>query len=151
MEKYEEGVLNSQVDVTRTLPFALIGILTWTLVLLAMFSCLWRNDCNVLMGLIIVFTLNRKFSSNQGFYCKVLIHLLIGLIIIDSIWMFVMFPYWNNYNNEKLYSDTVNALHGWVEFFGILEIFVKAAMIFILVTLYKNFGPITGLFNLKYS
>ena len=151
MEKYEEGVMNSQVDVTKTKNFALMGILTWTLVLLAMFSCLWRNDCNVFLGLIIVFTLNRKFSSNQGFYCKVLIHLLLALIIIDCIWMFVMFPYWNNYNNEKLYSDTANALHGWVEFFGILEIFVKAAMIFILISFYKNFGSITGLFNLKYS
>ena len=151
MEKYEEGVLSSQVDVTKDKRFAFIGLLAWVLVLLAIFACLWRNDCNVLMGLLMILILNRQFNSNPALYSKIIIHLLVVLIIIDLIWMFIMFPYWNNYNNEKLYSDTANALHGWVEFFGILEIFVKAAMIFILFTLYKNFGPISGLFNFKYS
>ena len=151
MEKYEEGVLNSQVDVTKTNQFVLLGLLTWILILLAIFSCLWRNDCNVLIGLIIVFILNRKFNSNPELYCKIIIHLLIALVIIDSIWMFIMFPYWNDSKNEEIYTDSVNSLHGWVEFFGILEIFVKFAMTFILITFYKNFGPISGLFNFKYS
>ena len=151
MEKYEEGVLNSQVDVTKTNQFVLMGLLTWILILLAIFSCLWRNDCNVLIGLIIVFILNRKFNSNPELYCKIIIHLLIALVIIDSIWMFIMFPYWNDSKNEEIYTDSVNSLHGWVEFFGILEIFVKFAMTFILITFYKNFGPISGLLNFKYS
>ena len=151
MEKYEEGVLNSQVDVTKTNQFVLMGLLAWILILLAIFSCLWRNDCNVLIGLIIVFILNRKFNSNPELYCKIIIHLLIALVIIDSIWMFIMFPYWNDSKNEEIYTDSVNSLHGWVEFFGILEIFVKFAMTFILITFYKNFGPISGLLNFKYS
>ena len=151
MEKYEEGVLISQNDVTKSKQFALLELLTWILILLAIFSCLWRNDCNVLIALIIVFTLNRKFNLNPGLYSKIVIHLLVALVIIDSIWMFIMFPYWNNSKNEELYSDSINSLHGWVEFFGILEIFVKFAMIFIVFTFYKNYGSMSGLFNFKYS
>ena len=151
MEKFEEGVLNSQVDVTKSKPFVLIGLLTWGLILLAIFSCLWRNDCNVLIGLLIVLILNRQFASNPGMYSKVLIHLLLALVIIDSIWMAVMFPYWNNSKNVKRYSTVENHLHGWVELFGILELLIKCGLIFLLFTIYKNFGGITGLFNFNYS
>ena len=150
MEKIQEG-LNSPIDVTKFKQFALIGLFTWVLILLSIFSCLWRNDCNVLIGLLIVLILNRQFSENPGMYSKVIIHLLIGLIIIDTIWMFVMFPYWNNTQNEKIYTGVANHLHGWVEIFGILELLVKCCLIFFLFTIYKNFGGITGLLNIKYS
>ena len=73
-----------------------------------------------------------------------------GLFPSKSSFLF-MFPYWNDSKNEEIYTDSVNSLHGWVEFFGILEIFVKFAMIFIVITFYKNYGPISGLFNFKYS
>ena len=102
MEKFEEGVLNSQVDFTKSKQFPLVGLLTWVLILLAIFSCLWRNDCNVLIGLLIVLILNRKFTSNPELYSKIIIHLLIALIIIDCIWMFIMFGYWNDSENEKI-------------------------------------------------
>ena len=150
MEKIQEG-LNSPIDVTKFKQFALIGLLTWVLILLSIFSCLWRNDCNVLIGLLIVLILNRQFSENPGMYSKVIIHLLTGLIIIDIIWMFVMFPYWNNTQNEKIYTRVTNHLHGWVEIFGILELLVKCCLIFFLFTIYKNFGGITGLLNFKYN
>ena len=150
MEKIQEG-LNSPIDVTKFKQFALIGLLTWVLILLSIFSCLWRNDCNVLIGLLIVLILNRQFSENPGIYSKVIIHLLTGLIIIDIIWMFVMFPYWNNTQNEKIYTRVANHLHGWVEIFGILELLVKCCLIFFLFTIYKNFGGITGLLNFKYN
>ena len=150
-EKIEEGVLNSRVDVAKNKQFAIAGLLTWVLILLAIFSCIWRNDCNVLVGLLIVLLLNRKFSLNPELYSKIIIHLLVALIIIDCIWMFIMFPYWNKTENEKFYSTTVNHLHGWVEFFGVLELLVKGCLIFILITIYKNFNGISGLFNFKYS
>ena len=151
MEKFEEGVLNSQVDFTKSKQFPLVGLLIWVLILLAIFSCLWRNDCNVLIGLLIVLILNRQFSSNPGLYSKIIIHLLIALIIIDLIWMFIMFPYWNNSQNEELYSSTANALHKWVEIFGVLELLVKGGILFILISFYRKIGSITGLFNFKYS
>ena len=151
MEKFEERVLNSPVDITKNKKFALVGLLAWVLILLAIFSCLWRNDCNVLIGLLIVLILNRQFSTNPEIYSKIIIHLLVALIIIDIIWMFIMFPYWNNSENEKLYSTTANYLHGWVEICGFLELLVKCGMIFILFTIYKNFGSFSGLFNCKYS
>ena len=151
MEKFEERVLNSPVDITKNKKFALVGLLAWVLILLAIFSCLWRNDCNVLIGLLIVLILNRQFSTNPEIYSKIIIHLLVALIVIDIIWMFIMFPYWNNSENEKLYSTTANHLHGWVEICGFLELVVKCGMIFILFTIYKNFGSISGLFNFKYS
>ena len=151
MEKFEERVLNSPIDITNKKQFVFISLLSWALILLAIFSCLWRNDCNVLIGLLIVLILNRQFNSNPQLYSKIVIHLLMALIIIDSIWMLIMFKYWNNSENEKLYSTTANHLHGWVEICGFLELVVKCGMIFILFTIYKNFGSISGLFNFKYS
>ena len=138
MEKLEEPPFITQRDISTTKQFQFLELLTWVLILLAIFSCLWRNDCNVLMGLIIVITLNRKFKLNPGLYSKIIIHILICVILIDLIWMFIMFPYWNKTENEKFYSSTVNHLHGWVELFGVLELLVKGGMIFILFTIYKN-------------
>ena len=152
MEKYEEGVLSSQVDATKDKRFAFIGLLAWVLVLLAIFACLWRNDCNVLMGLLMILILNRQFNSNPALYSKIIIHLLLVLIIIDLVWMFIMFPYWNDEKNEEIYTGAANALHTWVEIIGVLELLVKGGMLFFLITFYKNLGgSFKGLLNLKYS
>ena len=150
MEKFSEN-LNSANDITKSKPFLLTELLSWCLILLAIFSCLWRNDCNVLLGLIIVVTLNRNFKLSPGKYSIIIIHILLGLIIIDIIWMSIMFSYWNNSQNEKLYTGTENALHGWVEFLGILELLVKGAMIFFGFNIYKNFGSIKDLINFNYN
>ena len=150
MEKLEEAVINSQVDVTKSRQFEFLELLSWALIILSIFSCLWRNDCNVLMGLIIVITLNRKLKTNPILYCKIKIHILIALVLIDFIWMCIMFSYWNNSENEKLYSGTANVLHGWVEFLGVLELVTKFGMIFFAFTLYKNFGSWKDLLNFRY-
>ncbi len=153
MEKYQENVLDSQRDVTKTKHFILLELLAWALILLAIFSCLWRNDCNVLMGLIIIITLNRKLKVNPGTYSKVIIHILVGVILIDLIWMFIMFSYWNDSENEKLYTGKANILHGWVEFLGVLELLIKGAMVFFVFIIYKNFNNegLKGLLNFKYN
>ena len=152
MEKFENLNSNpSPVDITRSKQFIFAELLSWSLILLAIFSCLWRNDCNVLMGLIIVVTLNRNFKLNPGKYSKVIIHILIGLIIIDIIWMSIMWSYWNNTENEKIYTGTANVLHGWVEFLGVLEVLIKGGMIFMLFNIYKNFDSWKGLLNFKYN
>ena len=153
MEKYQENVLDSQRDVTKTKHFILLELLAWALILLAIFSCLWRNDCNVLMGLIIIITLNRKLKVNPGTYSKVIIHILVGVILIDLIWMFIMFSYWNDSENEKLYTGKTNILHGWVEFLGVLELLIKGAMVFFVFIIYKNFNNegLKGLLNFKYN
>ena len=152
MENNEEGVLNSQRDVTRTKQFIFLELSAWALVLLAIFSCLWRNDCNVLMGLIIIITLNRKLKLNPGIYSKIIIHILLGVIIIDLIWMFIMFPYWNNSTNEKLYTGKTNILHGWVEFLGVLELLIKGGMVFFGFIIYKSYEENwKGLLNFKYN
>ena len=150
MEKLEEAVINSQVDVTKSRQFEFLYLLSWALIILSIFSCLWRNDCNVLMGLIIVITLNRKVKINPALYSKIIIHILIAFVLIDFILMCIMFSYWNNSENEKLYSGTANVLHGWVEFLGVLELVTKFGMIFFAFTLYKNFGSWKGLLNFRY-
>ena len=154
MEKYEEAVLNSRRDVIRTKQFILLELCAWALILLSIFSCLWRNDCNVLMGLIIIITLNRKLKINPGIYSKIIIHILVGVIIIDLIWMFIMFPYWNNSTNEKLYTGKANIFHGWVEFLGVLELLIKCVMIIFSFIINKNYEQnwsFYGLLNIKYN
>ena len=152
IEKYEEGVLNSQRDVTKTKPFLFLELSAWALILLAIFSCLWRNDCNVLMGLIIIITLNRKLRLNPRTYSKVIIHILVGVSIIDLIWMIIMFPYWTNSTNKKFYAGIANTLHGLVKFLGLLELLIKGIMIFFGIIIYKNHEEsLQGLFDFKYN
>ena len=43
MEKLEEAVINSQVDVTKSRQFEFLELLSWALIILSIFSCLWRN------------------------------------------------------------------------------------------------------------
>ena len=90
---------------------------------------------------------------NPGTYSKVIIHILVGVILIDLIWMFIMFSYWNDSENEKLYTGKANILHGWVEFLGVLELLIKGAMVFFVFIIYKNFNNegLKGLLNFKYN
>ena len=106
------------------------------------------------MGLIIIITLNRKLKLNPGIYSKVIIHILVGVIIIDLFWMFIMFPYWNNSTNEKLYTGKANIFHGWVEFLGVLELLIKCVMIIFSFIINKNYEQnwsFYGLLNIKYN
>ena len=106
------------------------------------------------MGLIIIITLNRKLKINPGIYSKIIIHILVGVIIIDLIWMFIMFPYWNNSTNEKLYTGKANIFHGWVEFLGVLELLIKCVMIIFSFIINKNYEQnwsFYGLLNIKYN
>ena len=150
MEKYDMNILNEQKNSINTKKFAIIELLTWILISLAICSCLWRNDCNVLIGLIIILTLNRKFNNNPAYYCRMLIHILIILIIVDITWMFLLLPYWNDSKNEKLYTSTANTLHNWVTFFSVLELIMKFVIIYFLVQVYKGLAPIKTLLNVKY-
>ena len=151
MDKYDMNILNEQKSSLNTKLFAIIELLTWLLISLAICSCLWRNDCNVLVGLIIILILNRKFDSNPTYYCKILIHILIVLIIVDTVWMFLLLPYWNDSNNEKLYTATANTLHNWVTFFSILELIMKLIIIYFFIRVYKSLASLITLFNIKYS
>ena len=151
MEKLEGLNSPRDVDVTKTKQFIFLELSTWALILLAIFSCLWRNDCNVLMGLIIIITLNRKFKIKPAMYSKIIIHILVGVICIDLIWMFIMWSYWNDSTNKKLYTGTANVLHGWVEFLGVFELIIKGAMIFFVFNIYKNLEHWKGLLNFKYN
>ena len=150
-----EEKFNNQIDrgqyITNNNRFVIIQLLLWLLVLLAMFSCLCRNDFNVLFGLMLILTLNRKFRENPKFYCKCIIHSLTAFIVFDIVWMIIIFPYWNDSLNEKLYSDTENTLHGWVSFFSILELIDKGIIAFLLVPVYKNYDSFKSLLNFKYN
>ena len=150
-----EEKFNRQVDreqyITNNNRFIIIQLLIWLLVLLAMFSCLWRNDFNVLLGLMLILTLNRKFRENPKFYCKSIIHLLIAFMIFDIIWMIIIFPYWYDSSNEKLYSNLEKSLHGWVTFFSVLELIDKGIIAFLFIPVYNNYDAFKSLFNFKYN
>ena len=151
MEEKFNSQINREQYITNNNRFIIIQLLIWLLVLLAMFSCLWRNDFNVLFGLVLILALNRKFQDNPKFYCKCIIHSLAAFIIFDIIWMIIIFPYWNDSNNDKLYSDKENSLHGWVSFFSILELIDKAVVIFLLIPVYKNYDIFKSLLNFRYN
>ena len=65
--------------------------------------------------------------------------------------MFLLLPYWNDSNNEKLYTATANTLHNWVTFFSILELIDKGIIAFLLIPVYKNYDSFKSLLNFKYN
>jgi len=128
-------------------------LLTWVLIVSSIFSCLIRNDINIVFGLIIIFILNRQYQLKKNFYSKILIHIILFLIITDILWMIITFLYWNNQKNEDY--DNWNKLRhtrNFIKFLSYFEIFMKLLIGYLLYMDFKNQNKsFKNLLNFNYN
>ena len=114
-------------------------LLTWVLIVCAIFSCLIRNDINIAFGLIIIFILNRQYQLKKFFYSKILIHIIFFLIITDILWMFITFIFWNNEKNEDYeHWNKLRHIRNFIKFLSYFELFMKILIGYLLYMDFKN-------------
>jgi len=113
-------------------------ILTWVLIVCAIFSCLIRNDINIVFGLIIIFILNRQYQLKKYFYSKILIHIIFFLILTDILWIIITFTFWNNEKNEDYeHWNKLRHIRNFIKFLSYFELFMKLLIGYLLYMDFK--------------
>ena len=114
-------------------------LLNWVLIVCAIFSCLIRNDINIVFGSIIIFILNRQYQLKKYFYSKILIHIILFLIITDILWMFITFIFWKNEKNENYENwNKLRHIRNFIKFLSYFELFMKILIGYLLYMDFKN-------------
>ena len=127
--------------------------LTWIYILISFFSCLYRNDYNIVCSIILIFLLNRFFIENEKFYSKIILQFLCLLLILDIFILFIYIPFAFNDGNKDFDSFFGSRLMAIL--IGIFIILIKS-LIFILIFKKKNKenpnkNNIKDLFNFNYE
>ncbi len=113
-------------------------LLTWVLIVCAIFSCLIRNDINIVFGLIIIFILNRQYQLKKYFYSKILIHIIFFLILTDILWIIITFTFWNNEKNEDYeHWNKLRHIRNFIKFLSYFELFMKLLIGYLLYMDFK--------------
>ena len=113
-------------------------ILTWVLIVCAIFSCLIRNDINIVFGLIIIFILNRQYQLKKYFYSKILIHIIFFLILTDILWIIITFTFWNNEKNDDYeHWNKLRHIRNFIKFLSYFELFMKLLIGYLLYMDFK--------------
>ena len=114
-------------------------LLNWVLIVCAIFSCLIRNDINIVFGSIIIFILNRQYQLKKYFYSKILIHIIFFLILTDILWIIITFTFWNNEKNEDYeHWNKLRHIRNFIKFLSYFELFMKILIGYLLYMDFKN-------------
>jgi len=93
-------------------------------------------------------------TENKKYYSKVLIHLLLGLIMADCFWI-IFISQGKSYKKtiNISYLESLNSMHSFCIFLGVLEILIKAALLALITHDYRGFFPneFSFLLNLDYK
>ena len=109
--------------------------LTWIYILISFFSCLYRNDYNIVCSIILIFLLNRFFIENEKFYSKIILQFLFLILILDVFILFIYIPFAFNDGNKDFDSFFGSRLMAIL--IGIFIILIKC-FIFFFIFLYNN-------------
>jgi len=127
--------------------------LTYLLSAVSISSCIIRNDYNVVFGFLILGIINKFYLDNSKYFSKILIHLVLGLIVVDVIWILIVLPYWNTKSeNHNEYWESLSFVHTFAIILAFVEIFIKAVIGYLLINDYKKqFKSIKDLFLFSYE
>ena len=68
----------------------------WILISASIFSCLARNDYNIIGGISILIITCLFYNKYPKLILKISIHIYIGLCILDLIWLIIMMFIWED-------------------------------------------------------
>jgi len=101
-----------------------------------------------------LFIFSNFSKENKKYYSKILIHLLIGLILADIFWFIFISPIKNYKKTVNVdYMESLDSLHSFCFFMGILEILIKLVILALTLYDYRNFfyNDINFLLNFNYK
>ena len=122
---------------------------TWILIAASIFSCLSRNDYNIIGAISVLIIIGLFFNKFPKLITKILIHIYAGLCVLDLIWLIIMMFVWTHGNNTNKYWRSLAFMHNLIYWFGLLEFLYKVYLLFGLVKDYNKSGK-NDLLDLNY-
>ena len=149
MEEFD----NNQTNLLNNTNSSNIRKLTWIYILFSFFSCLYRNDYNIVCSIILILLLDRFFIENEKFYSKIILQLLCLFLILDVVILFIYIPFAFNNGNKDFDSFFGSRLMAIL--IGIIIMLIKGIIFFIIFKRKNKENPnknnIKDLFNFKYE
>ena len=149
MEEFD----NNQTNLLNNTNSSNIRKLTWIYILFSFFSCLYRNDFNIVCSIILILLLDRFFIENEKFYSKIILQLLCLFLILDVVILFIYIPFAFNNGNKDFDSFFGSRLMAIL--IGIIIMLIKGIIFFIIFKRKNKENPnknnIKDLFNFKYE
>ena len=123
----------------------------WILISASIFSCLARNDYNIIGGISILIITCLFYNKYPKLILKISIHIYIGLCILDLIWLIIMMFVWTHGKGSSQFWKSLSIMHNFIYWFGVIEFIGKGYLIFLLFNDFKNFGNQNELLNFTYN
>ena len=123
----------------------------WVLIGFSIFSCLSRNDYNLIAGFLLLIIFN-NYSSDLKFTSKITIHILSVLTVFDLVWLIAMSFVWDHKNNyAQDYWSSLSWMHTMIFWFGFIEMVYKIALVVYMIINFKKEYSMNDLLNLNYK
>lgn len=108
---------------------------------LSTFSCIIRNDFNVVFSFVLLIIYNAYYADNKALFGKVIFQTLGLLVALDLLWLIVVIPFWSSSEKDTEFFKSL----GWMHTVGIILAFVqlgiKAALGYLVFNGYKREFP----------
>ena len=109
-----------------------LRFLNWILVGLACGSCLCRPDWNLVVGFISLAVLMRSNQNDEKYFSGLLFFFYAFSLVIDVLWMAVLFPSWKSGDGANAHWDSLSFMHNLVSLSALVEFLVKGLIVFLL-------------------
>ena len=128
-------------------------LLSWVLIVLAIFSCSSRSDYNIIIGFLILFIRSQYMIDKSKFklLLKATIHILTISLFVDIIWIWQYTSYWTHGDETSDLWKSLSFVHNLVYYLGISEFLIKFPMlVFLFRQFQSNGGKNNELLNFNY-
>lgn len=123
----------------------------WVLIGLSIFSCLARNDYNLIAGVLVLIILN-NYSADIKFTSKITIHILSILTVFDLVWLIAMSFVWDHKKSiTNNYWSSLSWMHSMIFWFGFIEMIYKIVLVVYMIMDFKKKYAMNDLMNLNYK
>ena len=124
---------------------------TWFLIAASIFSCLARNDYNIIGAIAILVIIGLFYDKYPKLILKISIHIYIGLCILDLIWLIIMMFVWTHGEGSSRFWKSLSFMHNFIYWFGVFELIGKCYLIILLSNEFKQYGNLNELYNFVYN
>ena len=127
------------------------NVLSWLLIISAIFCCSCRADYNVIIGFLILFLRSQNFSDNLKLLLKATLQILILSLFFDIIWIWKYNSYWRHGEETSDLWKSLSLVHNLIYYLGIFEFLLKFPIGIIIFKQFKSVGGKNSeLLNFKY-
>ena len=124
---------------------------TWILIGASIFSCLCRNDYNIIGATSVLIIIGLFYQKFPKLITKITFQIYAGLCVLDLIWLIIMMFVWTHGEGSSSFWRSLSFMHNLIYWFGVLELIGKGYLLFLLFEEYKKNAEPKELFSFVYS